>query len=412
MKKILSTGAGVYIFKNKKGSVLYVGKAANLRSRVASYSSSSIGLKQKRLADEIFSVDTIEVDSEIEALLLEANLIKKYLPVYNVQLKDDKDYIYLKIVSESFPRVLTARKKDLVDAKEFFGPYPSASSLRQTLKVLRRIFPFRTCRINQGRACFYYHLGLCPGVCINAISERDYRKNLRRLKLFLSGRKDQVLLDIEKEMKAASSKLDFEKAETSRREIEAINSVTRRLRRVDEYVEAGSIQELREKELKDLAQAIGIKTPLERIECFDISNFQGSSATGSMVVFTHGSADRGQYRRFKIKDFSAPNDPGMMAEVIRRRLKNSWPLPSLIVVDGGKTQLKAADRELNSAKKQITVVGLAKRNEEIHTLEGRIIRLPRDSQALFLIQRVRDEAHRFAISYYRKLASKNFLTTK
>lgn len=398
---------GVYLFKNKSGRVLYIGKAINLSKRLGSYFGTQATSKQKKLVFEAKSIQTIEVDSEIEALILEANLIKKYQPSYNISLKDDKDYLYLKIVNESFPRVLLARKKGLEDAKEFFGPYPSASSLRSVLKSLRRIFPFRTCKVNQGKACFYYHLGLCPGVCLGKVSETEYSENIKKLRLFFGGKKGKVLSLLEKEMKEKALASEFEKAAQIRDRIEAVNYVTRPTRRIDEYIEAESLLELRKKELTDLAKALKISEPPIRIEGYDISNFQGQEAVGSMVVFVSGSAEKSEYRRFKIKDFTSANDPGMMGEVVRRRLKNNWPLPQLIVVDGGKTQLAAAKTELQRAGLSIPVFGLAKKNEEIYSITGEIIRLAKDSRALFLLQRLRDEAHRFAISYHRKLASQS-----
>ncbi|MDP2671472.1 MAG: excinuclease ABC subunit UvrC [bacterium] len=407
MKKIGANRPGVYLFKDKKGKVLYVGKAANLKSRLNSYFRVGLAPRQEILMREAKSLETIEVDSETEALILEANLIKKYYPDFNVQLKDDKDYLYLKIVKEAFPRVLLARKKGLVDAQEYFGPYPSARSLRVVLRSLRKVFPFRTsCKPGQGRACFFYHLGLCPGVCTNQISEKDYKKNISKLKLFFEGNKNKLVRELKKEMQTYSSKLEYEKAEETRRKIEAVNFVTRPRRRIDEYLEASSIKEIRQKELQELAQTLGMKTYLRRIECYDISNFQGSFPVGSMVVLTDGEVDRGQYRRFKIKGFSSPNDPGMMGEVIRRRLKNEWAKPDLIIVDGGKTQLGAAKTEIENAGLAIPVIGLAKRNEEIHLFETTPLRLPKDSGALYLITRIRDEAHRFAISFYRKLSTK------
>lgn len=407
MKKVSLTSPGVYLFKDQKGKVLYVGKAANLKQRINSYFSKDLLPRQRLLMEQAKSIKTIEVDSEVEALILEANLIKKYLPDFNVQLKDDKDYLYLKIVNEKFPRVLLARKKNLNDAKIFFGPFPSATSLRSTLKTLRKIFPFRTCRVNQGKACFYHHLGLCPGVCLGKISEKDYLTNIRKLKLFYSGNKSKLINALEKEMWAASKAEEFEKAETIRKKIESINYITRPMRRVDEYLEASSVKEIREEEITTLAKVLRLNNYLSRIECYDISNFQGSSAVGSMVVFSDGTADKGQYRRFKIKDWNTPNDPAMMGEVIRRRLKNDWPLPDLIIVDGGKTQLNSARAELAKQNVKIPIMGLAKRNEEIHTETGELIRLPKNSPAIYLITRIRDEAHRFAITYYRKLASKN-----
>ncbi|OGY29079.1 MAG: hypothetical protein A3F35_02070 [Candidatus Woykebacteria bacterium RIFCSPHIGHO2_12_FULL_45_10] len=406
----VGTTSGVYLFKNKSRKIIYIGKAINLASRLKSYFQGNAPFRQQRIVKEATQVETIEVDSEIEALILEANLIKKFQPIYNIQLKDDKDYLYIKFVKEPFPRVVLARKKDLADAKEYFGPYPSARSVRSTLRSLRKIFPYRTCSLGQKRACFYFHIGLCPGVCAGAITEKDYLKNIAKLRLFLQGGKIKVVTLFEREMKTEAAALNFEKAEELKSKIEAINYIIRPVRRVDEYLEASAIEEIRQRELADLTKILHLKIDLERIECFDVSNFSGKSATGSMVVFSAGTADKAQYRRFKIKGHDSLNDPAMMGEVLRRRLKNPWPLPKLIVVDGGKTQIAAVSKELIGTNIRVPVIGLAKRNEDIYTQKGERIRLPKDSEALFLLQRIRDEAHRFAISYYRKLASQNLLT--
>jgi len=341
---------------------------------------------------------------------LEANLIKTHQPVYNNQLKDDKDYIYIKITTDKFPKVLAARKRDLTDSKEFFGPFPSSSKVRATLKFLRRVFPYSNCKPNQKRPCLYFHLGLCPGVCTGFINQNDYRKNIRGIILFLKGDRQKIVSDLERQLKTFSKKLEFEKASVLQTQIEFINYVTKPSRYFEHFVP--DLEDIRNKEMQDLAKEIGLPKIPTRIECYDISNIGGSDATGSMVVFTDGIADHDEYRRFKIKNVVGINDTAMIAEVIERRLKNNWSPPDLIVVDGGKGQLNAALAVLKKNTKEIPIISLAKRLEEIY-IPGNLkpLKLSRQNHALKLIQRLRDEAHRFAITYHRKLRKRHFLTT-
>jgi len=413
MRFNLPDSFGVYIFKDKTDRPIYVGKALSIKKRVRDhFSLKDKSDKEKTLSEETVAVGAIAVDSEIEALILEANLIKKYQPKFNSSLKDDKDYLYIKITNELFPKVLTARKRDLKDSSSFFGPFPSANKVRSTLKLLRRIFPYSTCGPNQKKACLYYHLGLCPGVCTGQISESDYKNNIKNLTLFLQGRKRQVLETLEKQLAVYSKKLEFEKAEQIKKNIEAISYVTKPQRLLFDYTEE-SVEKVRREELQSLASTLGLKSNLDRIEGYDISNISGKQAVGSMVVFTKAASDRDEYRRFKIRTVEGINDPAMMAEVLRRRFANDWPSPDFIIVDGGKTQLNAALGVLKSLGLKIPIIGLAKRFEEIYVPnKARPIKLRYDSSALKLIQRLRDEAHRFAITYHRKLRSKEFLPAR
>lgn len=401
---------GIYIFKDKEGTPIYIGKAINLRKRVKDHFRGSYDQRENSLISKIKSIDWIKVDSEIEALILEANLIKKHKPHFNSQFKDDKDYLYIKITKDSFPRVLTARKKDLAGAKVSFGPFPSATKVRMTLKTLRRIFKFSNCKPNQKRACFYYHLGLCAGVCVGKINEKEYKKIIRQLIYFLEGKIEKVLKLLDEEQNLYSQGQQYEKALETKKTVEAIRYVTAPIRSPEIYLEEDS-SSIRERELKELSEAISLKESPNRIECYDISNIFGKSATGSMVVFQKGEADKSEYRRFKIKTVKQISDVAMMAEVLARRFGNSWPKPDLIVVDGGRTQVNAALRVLENLKKEIPVMGLAKRLEEIYLPDKvKPIRLSRRSDALKLVQRLRDEAHRFALSYHHKLREKEFLT--
>lgn len=406
----LPENSGVYIFKDKYQVPIYVGKAVNIKKRVKNhFGLKKSNAKEQLLVERTASIDSIVVDSEIEALILEANLIKNHQPLFNSQLKDDKDYIYIKITDDEFPKVVAARKRDLTDTREFFGPFPSSSKVRTTLKFLRRVFPYSNCKPNQRRPCLYFHLGLCPGVCAGIITNKDYRTNIRKVVLFLKGERQKIINDLEKQLKTASKKLEFEKAAVIQNQIESINYIIKPSRNFEHF--EPDLESIRNMEMEELAKEINLAKTPKRIECYDISNIHGKDATGSMVVFTNGMADHSEYRRFKIKTVVGINDTAMMAEVVERRLKNDWPVPDLIVVDGGKGQLNAAFAVLRRLGKEIPIISLAKRLEEIY-LPGspKPLKLSRQNKALRLIQRLRDEAHRFAINYHRKLRSKRFLT--
>ncbi len=411
--KNLPDSAGVYLFKNKNDKVLYVGKAINLKSRVSSYFAKNVvSGKVYLLSREVDFIDHIKVASEIEALLLEANLIKKYQPFYNQQLKDDKDYLYIIITNEDYPRVTTGRKRDLHRAKVYFGPFPSANAARGTLKTVRRVFPFRTsCKPNT-RACLAAHLGLCPGVCAGTTSKGEYQKILRKLISFLKGNTGEIVGDLEKDMRLAAKNLEFEQAASIRAKIEAISKTTRPIETVERYLEGPQILEsYYEKQIEDLRVALNLPKKLERIECYDISNFSGTNATGSMVVLSNGQISKDDYRRFKIKTVKGPNDFASMREVLSRRFHNDWPHPDLLIVDGGRGQLGVAHEVLAELKLDIPHIGLAKKLEEIYQPGVKLtLRLPKSSPALQLVQRIRDESHRFAITYHRYLRSKAFLS--
>ena len=406
----LPQNSGVYIFRDSRNKPIYIGKALNIKKRVKDHFGSKVGTtKETWMLEKTDAVESIRIDSEIEALILEANLIKKYKPVFNAQLKDDKDYLYIKITRDPYPKVLTARKKDLKNTTIFFGPFPSATKVRTTLKILRKVFHFTSCRQNRKRACLYYHLGLCPGVCIGLISQKDYQKNIKGVIYLLEGRRSKLIGILENEVQKFVKRLEFEKAKEAQRKIEALNYITQPIRML-EYPEI-DVEELRRRELGELVNILNLTEKPIRIECYDISNFSGKQATGSMVVFTHGFADPSQYRRFKIKFVKGPNDTAMISEVLERRFKNDWKMPDLILIDGGKGQLSAALKVVVDFNLSLPVISLAKRLEEVYlTGDEKPLRLPRGSVALKLLQRIRDEAHRFAVTYHRKLRSKEFLT--
>jgi excinuclease ABC subunit C len=410
---LLPTYSGVYLFLNKKGDVIYVGKAKNLKKRVASYfSTKDLGEKTRILVSQITKIKFIEVSSEIEAFLLEENLIKKYLPRYNIKLTDGKQYPSLKItVQDEFPKVLLVRKQ-VKDGSLYFGPYTSATSLRTVLKILRRIFPFQNVLNHFNRLCLYYHLGLCP--CPTVTKDKNYRKTITHIIDFLNGKTKKVIQELEIERDILSKSEDFEEASELQRKIDAIKLITSSVYKPLEYELNPNLRmDVVQKELDELKDAlnengVGV-ADLKRIECYDISNTSGLNATGSMVVFSNGEKDTSSYRRFKIKGFynNKPNDFAMMREVLERRLKHKgWIMPSLIIVDGGKGQVSSAKESLRKMGLNVPLVGLAKREEIIITSKLTEIKLPNDSRPLHLMMRLRDEAHRFAITYHKKLRSK------
>lgn len=411
--KHLPSSAGVYLFKDQFDRIIYVGKAINLKNRIGSYFKKNLNsAKTQLLVEKISKFEIVKVESEIEALILEAKLIKQYQPEYNSQLKDDKDYLYILISREEYPAVLTGRKQDLQKAQTYFGPFPSSLSARMTLKTIRKIVPFRiNCKPNSTRACLSVHLGLCPGVCQGSISAKDYQKNIAKIKRFLNGDTKWVLAQFEKEVKIYSKKQEFEKAQGVQKKIFAIKNITQKVESVEKYLSGPDILESKyQGQLNNLAQILGLASIPRRIECYDISNISGTNSTGSMVVLIDGQISKNDYRRFKIKTVSGINDPAMIKEVLQRRFSNSWPMPDLIIVDGGKSQLAAALSVLDKNKLGIPVVGLAKKLEELHIPNKKLpIRLPNNSPALYLVQKIRDEAHRFAISYHRYLRSQRFL---
>jgi excinuclease ABC subunit C len=390
-----------------------VGKAKNLKKRVASYfSNKDLGEKTRILVSQIAKIKIIEVASEVEAFLLEEKLIKKHTPRYNIKLTDGKRYPSIKItVKDKYPKVLLVRKQENDNAR-YFGPYTSTSSLRTVLKMLRRIFPYQAVINHPDKLCLYYHLGLCP--CPTVTKDEHYRKNINHIIDFLDGNKNLIINDLEKERNLASKKEDFEKAGSIQKQIDAVILVTSSFYQPFEYENNPNLRsDVVASDLEELKRILNSNqisvSDLSRIECYDISNTSGINATGSMVVFTNGEKDSSSYRRFKIKkDYkSKPNDFAMLKEVLERRLTHpGWLEPSLIIVDGGKGQVSSAKRVLDELSLKIPLIGLAKREETIIRSDLEEIKLPRDSKGLQLIMRLRDEAHRFAITYHKQLRSK------
>ena len=543
---------GCYIMRDANGTVIYVGKAINLKNRVRSYfqERAEMDHKTRKLVSKIEDLEWIVVGSELEALILEMNLIKKHRPQYNVRLKDDKRYPYIKVhLALPFPKVTVTRMM-VKDGSRYFGPYTSVWAVHQTLDLLRKIFPYLTCDREitgqDARPCLYYDIKLCSGPCIGAISRDGYGQLINDLCSFLDGHADPIVKRLTKEMQEASEGLNFERAAVLRDQLNSIERVVEKqkvistdqsdadvlaLARADGeacvqiffirngklmgreyfilegteetsdnevvaeflkqfYSEAAMIpdrvllpneveeaqiihqwlntkrggekmqllvpkrgtnhdlvkmatenavetlQALRTRweadknkqtqALSELQQALALKEPPNRIECYDISNTQGTASVGSMVVFEQGTPSKGLYRRFNIKNVVGPDDFASMEEVLTRRFKR-WQtaqekqqagakpdpsftvLPDLLMVDGGKGQLGRAMRVLENfgLSEKVPLVGLAKQQEELFRphIDNSVI-LPRHSQGLYLIQRVRDEAHRFAITAHRNARGK------
>ena len=537
--RTLPAKPGVYLFKDKEGKVIYVGKAVNLKSRVRSYfgTPSNLSSKIQQLVPRIQDFEFVITSSEQEALILECSMIKKYTPRYNASLKDNKTFPYLRIdINEDWPRVCITRRVQK-DGARYFGPFASAGSVRKTLGLIEKIFPFRSCskRIKgtDKRPCLDYYIRRCPGPCIGAVEKQEYHELLNQVILFLQGKQELVLRELNAKMKAASQQLQFERAALLRDQINAIERVIEGQRiaiklkgekdviglaqneeqaciklfsirndkligqdhfimegiqgesprqimtsfvkqyyasasyapplillqhPVDEPVvlsewlaqQRGSRVKLQvpqrgaKKKLVDTAaenaaqglrfaqakemKAEVIKSGLQelknrlhlpklprRIECYDVSNIQGTLAVGSMVVLGKGWPKPAHYRRFRIKTVAGADDYAMIQETLRRRFKRgltgegTWAIvPDLVLIDGGKGQLNAAlEVRQELGLESISMASLAKENEEVFIPgDHQPVRIAKDSPALHILQRARDEAHRFAISYHRKLRHK------
>lgn len=528
---LLPDKPGVYLMKDGQGRIIYVGKAINLKNRVRSYfqSSRNHSAKVKALVARIVDLEYIVTGSEMEALILECNLIKKHRPKYNISLRDDKSFPYVKVtLNEEFPRVHITRKV-VKDGARYFGPYTNAGAVHETLKLLKRLFPLRSCRqLDSRRPCLQYHIKRCLAPCAGLVEIADYREMIKAVMLFLEGRSDDVLKGLRRRMEKAAENLEFELAAKLRDQLNAVEKVVEKQNIVtgsgdhdilgmarsamgtcvqvffvrsgklvgrDHFLLAGSEHEeddevltafikqyyseaafipreillpaaLPEQELlaewltgikggkvavetpkrgtkrdlvsmaagnaavvleeqsarlkdqddrtggavRELGEYLELDIPPERIECFDISHTQGAETVASMVVFEGGKPRKEDYRRYKLKTVEGkPDDFKSMQEVTLRRYQEAKePLPDLIIIDGGKGQLSAALEIIRGVGlHEIPVVGLAKEFEHIFR-EGisEPLILPRHSQALYLVQRIRDEAHRFAITYHRKLRSK------
>ncbi len=430
----LSTRPGVYLYYDKRGTVIYVGKARNLRNRVRQYFArdDALGPKTTLLVSHIASIKTIPTDTEFDALLLEAELIRRYLPKYNAAARDDKSPLYIAVTfDEPLPRILLTRKTTIdvwapMPKRRFIaGPFQSGRVARRLMQSVRRAVPYCTQKRRDGRPCFYTHIGLCYP-CPSAIAKMPrgderkrlasiYRNNLRRIALLLSGHGRRVRLQLESAMREAAKRMAFEEAGEYKRQLDALDLLLTRSFDPSIYTDRTSeprkVYEERLDALTLVLEDHSIRiSRLHRIECFDVSTIQGKWATASLVVFTDGIPDTDEYRRFRIRASGRANDVGMMAEAMRRRLNHpEWLLPDLLIVDGGRPQTGAAKQALRQSSGQaIPVIGLAKRFEEIVIPMERsfkVLRLPPASPALQLLQHIRDEAHRFAKRYHIHLRS-------
>lgn len=410
--KDLPESPGVYIYKDRYGKIIYVGKAINLKNRVKSYFSRSLNLgeKTRKLVENISNLDLIKVDSEVEALLLEANLIQKYKPKYNIELKDNRAYPLLKItINEKYPRISKTRTIENDKAK-YFGPYTDVNTLNYILRELRKMFLFRTCRVLPKKPCLYYYIGKCQAPCIFTTKnqEIEYKKYIKNVILFLEGKKDLLIKELLNQQNNAIKEENFEKAGEIKNQIEKIKDLTKPSIKPFEYLKNPNlIEDQIEQSLQGLKEVlnkyfISIQN-LNRIECYDIATVQGKFSTGSMIVFTNGTKNTNEYRRFKIHKEGKPNDYEMLREVLNRRFTHQeWQTPDLLVIDGGKGQLSTGEEVLKELQQDIPIIALAKREEEIYIRDDKL-NLNKSSNALKLLQRIRDEAHRFATTYHKKL---------
>jgi excinuclease ABC subunit C len=403
--KSLPSATGVYLFKDCQGKVIYCGKAISLRKRVPQHFKAGSSAWKDNLRKQVAEIEYILTSSEAEALILENALIKQWHPLFNVAYRDDKSYPYLALTAEKFPRLLIVRRKDKQGLGEFYGPYANAKVLRQAVEWMRKIFPLRTCRKLHKSPCLNFHLKQCLGVCVGKVGEREYAQIVQELRMFLQGGKAKLLHYLQEIMKEKSAENDFEAAARLRDRIQALAQVGAR-----------TLEAKKTEPVWLLKEFLGLENLPMRIEAFDISNLFGKEAVGSMVYFSLGKADKNNYRRFKIKSISGIDDYAMISEVLSRRykrlLKEKKPLPDLILIDGGKGHLETAKRRLeNLGLRQVPVFALAKQKEEIFFPDGTFRILAKDSPAGNLLKRIRNEAHRFALSYYRHLKNKSVKTS-
>lgn len=428
---------GVYIFRRGRTPV-YIGKAANLKKRLSSYFRANAAPKVRALRAEATNLAWQETKSEIEALILEAELIKKHLPKYNVLLRDDKSYFYVALTRGQFPKIFVVHKTNLDDKKyrRVVGPFTSGSALRATFKILRRAFPYCTCAKLHNRPCLNAQIGRCLGFCcikstasfpesnyslirtdkrIVPANIKRYRENIRKIIAVLSGRRKRIASGLKRSMREAAKKQDFELAAKLRDQWDGLENIFAHRRMLELRLAAGSrtpgmrAWHRTEREIQSL---LGTNRRIRRAEGYDISNISGAAASGSMAVFTDGKPAKSEYRKFKIRTVRGANDVASHREVMRRRLEHrEWPYPDLIVMDGGKPQLNAAltalreSRTKDQESRKILVTALAKREEELH-IEGRDTPVRLDSlspEAMHFFQRLRDESHRFAKKYHHKL---------
>jgi excinuclease ABC subunit C len=406
--KTLPAEPGVYFHRDTDRKIIYIGKAAVLKNRVMSYfQKGHKDPKTRLLVADIADTEWIVAGSEAEALFLESEFIKRYKPKYNIDWKDEKNFVYVKIGTEEFP-VVSYVRRPMDDKSKYFGPFTSADALRRAMRMLRKVFPYVTHASWPKRGCLQYHLGLCPGPEEGAITAADYRKNLRKLELYLKGEQTKLMGQLEHEMQRAARKKVFETAARRRDQLTDLRSFGKQMI----FGDKEAFDLTRDQALTGLQERLELKGIPRRIEAYDISHLGGTDNVASMVVFTDGVPNRDEYRRFKMHR-GGNDDTAHMREVITRRFgpKHSaeWPAPDLLLIDGGRPQLAAALGVLDAMSIGVPAIGLAKREEEVvRRVEQNFesILLPHTSHMLQLLQRVRDEAHRFAITYQSVLRGK------
>ncbi len=461
--KTLPTVPGVYFHKSLSGEVIYVGKAANLRNRVRQYFQTSRvrDAKTDALVAEITDTEWIEVETELDALFLESEMIKRYMPRYNVLLRDDKSQLYVRIPMRDPYPAITFTRQPLDDDATYYGPYYNGWAIKKALRYLRKVFPYSVHERMPNTLCLQYHLGLCPGVEAQMTTSENYKKTLRKLMRYLSGERKTLIKELERDMKTLSAEHKYEEAATLRNRLRELKQLSQQIVFSDrEFMNISKDQGL-----SGLQRMLHLKVVPRRIEGYDISHMSGTNNVASMVVATNGLADKSEYRKFRMQ-LPGNNDFGHMQETMRRRFSGKhkdWQKPDLILIDGGKGQLGAALDVLDQIGIAIPIIGLAKRDEQIvvhtsrshveldvdaikawakekspfdepHTmpvdgfaLESKYVRnyvndgampgiessddytlvtLPKNSHIVKLLQRVRNESHRFAVSYHSTLKRK------
>lgn len=413
--KELPASPGVYFHKDSKGEIIYIGKAANLRNRVRHYFQKSRNRDPKTdaLVAEIVDTDWQTLETELDALFVEAEMVRRYMPRFNILLRDDKSFTYVRIDIKSSHPTICYTRRPLDDKAEYFGPYITKTGIATALRHLRKVFPFSTHEKTNTpkRACLQAQIGLCPGLEVGLISLEDYRRNLRQLMLYLRGKRKTLLVEIEKSMNRAAKAHDFEAAAAYRNQLHSLKS----LERQSIFGDRELLDISKDNGLMRLAEILELDLPPKRIEGFDISHMSGTDNAASMVVFNSGVPDKSQYRKFKMR-LPGNNDFGHMNEAISRRLSEKnikqWGLPNLLLIDGGKGQVSAAYEAMKTCGHKIPMIGLAKRYEEIIVpqINGEggledfnVIVLSHADDGLKLLMRIRDESHRFAVSYHSVL---------
>ena len=408
--KTLPSAPGVYFHKNEQGEIIYVGKAAVLKNRVRQYfQKSEKDPKTEALVKEIAMTDWLVVDTEMDALFLESEMIKRYMPKWNILLRDDKTVSYVRIDMKSEVPCVTMTRNPEGDNAEYIGPFYAKRTVSDALRILRKVFPYYI-KPYDGKKSLDTDLGLTPGIEIGKSNPKEYKKDLRKLIKYLEGGRKILLVEIEREMKSAAEAGNFEEATKLRNQLFALKELRKKIVFSDK--EFMSISE--DEALKQLKNLLGLKEVPKRIEGYDISHQSGENVVGSMVVFVNGASDRAEYRKFKLRN-QKNDDTGNLREVLERRLKHEeWELPNLVILDGGEGQINAV-KDLLEAK-NIPVIGRNKsgdhaRNAAVNIVvpDKGVFEINPESHVAKLIARIDEESHRFAITYHRLLKRKNML---